>query len=64
MSEDTLTDEEIEVINTGKCKVIARDDGSITIKCDVGEELELGQQDVSLVAGVSEIATDQQENSD
>ena len=64
MPEESLTSEEIEVINTGKCKVIARDDGSITIKCEVDEELEMGPQDINLVAGVSKLATDQQENLD
>ncbi|MCK5641609.1 MAG: hypothetical protein KAJ19_12475 [Gammaproteobacteria bacterium] len=64
MPEESLTPDEIEVINTGKCKVIARDDGSITIKCEVDEELEMGPQDINLVAGVSQLATDQKENSD
>ena len=62
--EESLTDEELEVLNTGKCKVIARGDGSITVKCDVDEDLELGPQDVNLVAGVSKLATDQQDNPD
>ena len=60
MSEDTLTNEELEVLNTGKCKVIARGDGSITVQCEVDEDLELGPQDVNLVAGVSKLATEQE----
>ena len=62
MPEDALTEEELEVLNTGKCKVIARGDGSITVQCEVNEDLELGPQDVNLVAGVSKLATEQQES--
>lgn len=64
MPEEHLTDKELEILNTGKCKVIARDDGSITVQCEVDEELEMGPQDINLVAGVSQLATDQKENSD
>lgn len=63
MPDDTLSEKELEILNTGKCKVIARDDGTITVKCEVDEELELSQQDINLVAGISELATDQKKKS-